>query len=112
MQQQEQEHQQHDATIAPLLNMEALWQTHEDSGTYPDPPSDVFSSELPPAEWIEEMIEVLRLLVEYGDENNAYECSDHAWNHDEMIEFIESAPGTHPTWKAFQTWALDVLRSY
>ena len=69
------------------------------------------SSDLPPLDWVREMIETLMMLVEYGDHEAAYDCCDHASDRDEMVEFVKTAPGTHPTWKTFQTWALSVLDS-
>ena len=94
--------------LQPLTNMEELLHVRADSAEGSD--SEI-SSDLPPLDWIHEMIETLTMLVEYGDENNAYDCCDHASNRDEMVEFVKTAPGTHPTWKTFRTWALSALDS-
>lgn len=90
----------------PLLDLEELWRQRVDADEGPDADA---SSDLPPLEWVQEMIETLMMIVEYGDHDAAYECTDHAWNNYEMTEFIDSAPGTHPTWLAFKKWAKEVL---
>lgn len=94
--------------LQPLVNMEALLyeRVEADEGYEAE-----MSSDLPPLDWVREMVETLMMLVESGDQEAAYECTEHAWDRDEMVDFVKTAPGTHPTWNAFQTWALSVLDS-
>lgn len=96
-------------THQPLLNMEELLHARVDAD---EGYEAEMSSDLPPLDWVREMVETMMMLVEYGDHEAAYDCTDHAWDRGEMIDFVDSAPGTHPTWKSFQAWALDVLRDY
>ena len=89
----------------PLLDLEELWHQRMDA----DDPSMETASDLPPLDWVQEMIETLMMIVEYGDHDAAYECTEHAWDRAEMYQFVDSAPGTHPTWLAFKKWAKEVL---
>lgn len=77
-----------DATTFPeLIEMEQLWETRN------EPPIE--SDVLPPLEWIEEMTECLRMLVEYGDEDAVYGKRDHARSNREMYLFIRESQGMH-----------------